>query len=287
MPNLLAMTAPHSPTVRARRLGSYLQQLREKHGLSAATVGARIGKHQSTVLRIEQAKTKPDAEIIERLLGVYGVDEAPKLALLKLAEDAWARGWWQEYGDVLEDTFACLEDEASGIYSWQPQLIPGLLQTEDYALALTSAGSSAPPREEIEQRVDARARRRKVLRRDPRPHLHAVLGETALRQAVGGAEVMRDQLRYLREAGERENVTVQVLPFAGGAHPGMSGPFVIFEFEHEDDPAVAYTENLSGSAYLESETALARFRLAWGDVLNVALSPDESADMISALIDER
>lgn len=287
MTNLLVMTAPHSPTVRARRLGSYLRQLREQHHLTAATVGARIGKHHSTVHRIEHAKTRPEAEVIESLLDVYGVKKAQRLELLNLAENSWQRGWWQEYDDVLEDSFACLEDEASAIFTWQPQLIPGLLQTDDYAQSLISAGASAPPREEIEQRVDARIRRRKVLRRTPPLQLHAILGETALRQEVGGPDVMRAQLRYLLEVGERDNVTIQVLPFSAGAHPGLSGPFVIFEFAHEDDPAVAYTENLSGSAYLESETALRRFRLAWGDVLDAALSPVQSADFVAALINGR
>lgn len=281
------MTAPHSSTVRAKRLGSYLRELREDHHLSAATVAARIGKHRSTVHRIENGQTKPDTGLIKELLGVYGVDEAHKLALLDLAENAWQRGWWQEYGTVLDDTFACLEDAAYLIQSWQVQLVPGLLQTEDYARALFSAGSPQPGRDEIEQRVDARIRRRKLLRRTPAPHLHAVLGETALRQEIGGPETMTAQLHHLLEMGECDNVTIQALPFAAGAHLGVSGPFVIFDFEHDDDPAVSHTENLSGSAYSESEAALVRFRLAWGDIVNAALPPGESASLIGALIHER
>lgn len=280
------MTAPHSSTVRARRLGVYLRGLREEHHLSAATVAARIGRHRSTIHRIESGQTKPDTDLIMELLGVYGVDEAHKLALLDLAENAWRRGWWQEYGDVLDDTFACLEDEACLIQTWQTQLIPGLMQTEDYARALVSAASPRPSKDEIEQRVDARTRRRKLLRRTPAPHLHAVLGEAALRQEVGGPEIMSAQLHHLLEMSRRDNVTIQALPFAAGAHPGLSGPFVIFEFEHEDDPAVAHTENLSGSAYSESESALARFRLAWGDIVGAALPPDKSASLIDSLVQE-
>lgn len=280
------MTAPHSSTVRAKRLGFYLRGLREEHHLSAATVAARIGKHRSTIHRLEAGQTKPDTDLIVELLGVYGVDEAHTLALLDLAENAWRRGWWQEYGDVLDDTFACLEDEANLILSWQVQLVPGLLQTEDYARALFSAGSPQPGHDEIEQRVDARVRRRKLLRRTPAPHLHAILGETALRQEVGGPEVMSAQLHHLLEMGERDNVTIQALPFTAGAHLGMSGPFSIFEFEHPDDLAVAHTENLSGSAYSESASALVRFRLAWGDVVDAALPSDQSADLIAALATE-
>lgn len=280
------MTAPHSSTVRAKRLGFYLRGLREEHHLSAATVAARIDRHRATIHRIENGQTKPDPELIVELLGVYGVDEAHKLALLDLAENAWRRGWWQEYGDVLDDTFACLEDEANLIESWQDQLVPGLLQTEDYARTLFSVGSPRPSADEIEQRVDARTRRRKLLRRTPAPHLHAVLSEAALRQEVGGPEIMCAQLHHLLEMGQRDNVTIQALPFAAGAHLGMSGPFSIFEFEHEDDPAVAHTENLSGSAYSESESALARFRLAWGDIVDAALPPDQSAGLIAALATE-
>lgn len=280
------MTAPHSPTVRARRLGFYLEKLREEHELDAGTVAARIGKHLSTVRRIEQAKTQPDGPVIEALLGVYGVDEAHRLALLNLAENAWRRGWWQEFGDVLDGTFACLEDEAHLIYSWQAQLIPGLLQTDEYARALFSTGTPRPSAEEIEQRVDARARRAKLLRRTPAPQMHAILGEAALRQQVGQPDTMREQLRHLLDVSDRGNVTLQALPFEAGAHLGLAGPFVIFGFSHPDDPDVAYTENLSGSAYSESEKALKRFRLAWSDIADAALSPEDSVSMIDALINE-
>jgi transcriptional regulator with XRE-family HTH domain len=281
------MTAPHSPTVRARRLGSYLRTLREDVGLTFDEVATLTGKHHSTIRRIEKGETKPEFDFVEELLLAYGTDESRRVALLSLAENAWRRGWWQEFGDVLDGTFACLEDDANTIRSWQTDLVPGLLQTEDYSRSLFASGLPSPAASEVEQRVDARSRRRKLLRRTPAPHLHAILGEAVLRQEVGGPEVMAAQLRYLLEVGERDNVTIQVLPYFAGAHAAMAGPFVIFGFEHADDPDVAYTESLSGSTYSESATALGRFRLAWGGIADVALSPDESASMIGALTDER
>jgi len=284
--NLLAMTAPHSSTVRARRLGLYLRKLRESHGRDYAYVAALLGVHHTTVRRIEKGATKPEPEMVEELLGIYGVDPTERLGLLDLAKNAWRRGWWQEYG-FLDDLFVSLEDESSVIRSWQPQLIPGILQGEDYARALFLTAKPQPTLAEVDQRVDARIKRQALLRRHNAPNLHAVLGEAALRQQVGGTQATNRQFDHLLQVADRDNVTLQVLPFAAGAHTGLSGPFTVLEFAHADDPDVVYTEDLSGHVYSESETALTRFRLAWGDVIDAALDPDHSVAMIAALVSER
>jgi transcriptional regulator with XRE-family HTH domain len=274
------MAQAHSPTIRARRLGSYLQQLRDEHGLSFAAVAARIDVHHTTVRRIEKGLHKTDIAVITELLDIYGVDHARRLELLDLADNAFRRGWWLEYPE-LDGMFLAFEDEASLIRNWQTSLVPGLLQTEGYARALIATAVPPLPSDEVEKRVRGRLERQDLLSRENGPQLHAILSEAVLRQQVGGPEVMRDQLDHFLKAGERDNVTVQVLPFGSGANVGLCGSFALLGFAHPSDPDVAYTENLSGSVYPESEAALTRFRMAWGDVADDALSPDESAAYIS------
>jgi transcriptional regulator with XRE-family HTH domain len=277
------MAQAHSATVRARRLGRELHELRDEVGLSFADVATRLNCHHTKIRRIEKADVKAETEDIEALLDIYGVPTDRRLALVNLAENAWRRGWWLNFNDVLTGDYVSLEDESALIRSWQTLLIPGLLQTDDYARALISTAVPKPGPEEIEQRVEARQKRRKLLDRKNAPHLHAILGEAALRQEVGGPDVLRDQLNHLLKVAGQDNVEIQVAPFAAGAHPGLEGPFVVLGFEHEKDPDVAYAEHLGGNFYGESEEALARFRLAWGDVSGAALPPNASADFIAAL----
>jgi len=286
MTHSVAMAQRHSPTVRARRLGRELQKLRDERGLNFAEVAARLDCHHTKIRRIEKAEVKSEIEDIKDLLEIYGVPTDRRLALLDLAENAWRRGWWTAFNDVFTGDYVSLEDEATQIRSWQALLIPGLLQTDDYARALISTAVSQPDLEEIDKRVEARQKRRRLLARANAPHLHAILGEAVIRQQVGGTQVMRDQLYALLKIGGRDNVTIQVLPFSAGSHPGLDGPFVVLEFEHPADPPVAYTENLGGSFYAESEAALNTFRLAWNSVVDAALTPEDSAAMIAALASE-
>jgi len=280
------MARGHTPTIKARRLGAILKATREQFGLDLAQVAADIDVNASTVSRIERGLHQSDQETMKALFNRYHLTFDQQRELLDLAAEAFRSGWWLEYGDVLHDVFAVTEDEAHQILSFQSQVVPGLLQTDAYARALFADGLAAPDTwetDDLERRVRARRERRAILDRINPPQLHAVLGETAIRQQVGGTDVMRAQLRHLMEMGQRENVTLQVLPYSAGAHAGLGGPFIIFEFDHEDYPDVVHTENLSGSAYSESKTAVQRFRLAWGSVTDAALTPSKSAEFIAAL----
>lgn len=276
--------------MRARRLGRYLAELREHYGLEIAQVARDIDTSHMTIRRVEQGLHQTDLAILEKLFDRYHVDYERRMELLDLAASAFRSGWWLEYGDVLHDVFAVMEDEASRILSFQSQVVPGLLQTDAYARALFESGLAAPDTWEaqnVEKRVRARRERRAILDRENPPQLHAVLGEAAVRQQVGGLDVMGGQLSHLAEMATRDNVALQVLPFTAGEHAGLGGSFIVFEFAHPDDPDVVHSENLSGSAYSESESALARFRLAWGSVVDAALAPDESAALLAALVPER
>jgi transcriptional regulator with XRE-family HTH domain len=274
--------------MKARRFGAILKKIREGYGLEIAQVAADIGVSASTVGRIEQGLHKSALATVEGLFRRYELNFDRQKELLDLAAEAFRSGWWIDYGDVLHDFFAVLEDEATRIRSFQSQVVPGILQTDSYARALFTDTLKPEFRHtgSIEKRVQARRLRRGILERPDPPHLHAVLAEAAIRQQVGGRDVMRTQLRHLAEMGQRENIILQVLPFTARAHAGLGGSFVIFEFDHPDDPDIVHTEDLSGSSYSETEQAVARFRLAWDSVVDAALSPGESADLISALMNK-
>lgn len=284
---LATMALRHTPTIRARRLGTYLRKLREQHGKDFAELASMLGVHPATVRRLEQGTHEPNIDVLHRLLGIYGVEHAMRLELIDLAKNAFVRGWWQQYPE-LDGVFLGLEHEASLIRTWQPLFVPGILQTARYAASIFRASAPRPPEDEVEKRVRARVSRQGVLVREANPPcLHAVVGEAALRQTVDDEDVMREQLNHLLEVSSRPNVTIQVLPFAAGAHMGLDGSFVLLGFSHADDPDMAYTENLGGGTYSESEVSLARFRMAWGGVTDAALPLEESMEVLSILATER
>lgn len=282
------MSRAHTRTVKARRLGRYLTHMREEYGLEIRDVAERLDVSHMTVRRIEHGLSKADVDILEKLFDVYDVAFDRRKELANLAGEAFRSGWWTEYGRVLHDIFAVLEDEAGVIRSFQSQLVPGILQIDAYSRAVFETGiDDADGRiwqqDTVEKRVLARRTRRAILDRDDPPDLHVVMTEAAVRQEVGGPDTMTGQLAHIARIGLRRNVTIQVLPYSAGAHAGLVGPFVIFEFEHPDDPDVVHTENLSGSAYSETAGAVDRFRIAWGSVAEAALPSKESVAMIAAL----
>jgi transcriptional regulator with XRE-family HTH domain len=286
------MAQAHTRTVKARRLGAYLRRMREDYGLQTQDVARRLEVSHMTVRRIEQGLSKTDLDTLDRLFDVYDVAFERRKELANLAAEAFRSGWWIEYGDVLHGVFAVLEDEASKIRSFQSQLVPGILQIDAYARAVFQAAISDADgriwqKDTVEKQVLARRTRRAILDRPDPPELHVVMSEAVLHQEIGGPEAMAEQLAHIARIGQRENVTVQVLPYRAGAHAGLEGPFILFEFEHPDDPDVVHTENLSGSAYSETPGAVKRFRLAWGSVVDAALPSQESVAMIAALATAR
>jgi len=282
------------PTVRHRRLARELRIARERAGLSREQAARSLGCDPSKLSRVEGAKVRPKLGDVENMLDLYGVPSPDRDALLQLARDARKRGWWTTFGGVLDGAYVGLEDEATSIFSWQPQRIPGLLQTEDYARAVLTASPRIPtsptdPNERwwrVEEHVRARMARQLLLTRPTPPTFHAVLGEGALRLQVGGPAAHRRQLERLLEATELPNVTLQVLPFTVGAHAGMDGSFVLLRFADPDDPDVVYIEGQEGDVYPESAEQLARIRLAEERLVEAALSPEESIGFLHRLVKE-
>jgi hypothetical protein len=196
------------------------------------------------------------------------------------------RGWWQAYADVLPSEYANLiglEAEAAEIRSYQPELVPGLLQTEDYARAIIRLGRPGDAAAEIDRRVGLRMTRQQILDRDDPPIIRAVLNEGAVRRIVGGHDVMSAQLRALAAPRTRSNVLIQILPFGAGEHPAMSGPFTILDFPEPGDRGVVTLENMTGTLSLERDDDLRQYLRAFDFLQAAALGPRESRDMLRAL----
>jgi transcriptional regulator with XRE-family HTH domain len=276
---------PASPSLRRRRLAAELRRLRDQSGLSIGDVAEKLGWPGSRISRIETRQLGVSAADLRRVLDVYGLDDpAHRERLADLARRANERGWWQsqsysryiipgEYGDLIT-----VEQEASTIRTYQPELVPGLLQTAAYARAVVETGRKRDTGADIERRVRVRLERQNVLFRSepPPPRFHVVLNEAVLRRRVGGPDVMREQIRYLLAERDPANVTIQVLPFDSGAHPAMVGPFVMMTFLDPGDLGVVHLENALGSLFLETPEELRAYEEFWDDIQSRAYSPEDT-----------
>jgi len=203
---------------------------------------------------------------------------------VQLAREARRKGWWHAYSRVLPhwfEPYIGLESEAVRLRDFQPLVMPGLLQTEDYARAVLRAAPLAGGSAEIDRLVDLRMERQKILGQDGPPNLWVVLSESVLRVHVGGPAVMRAQLLRLAELAGRPNVTVQVLPYTTAAHVHPVSPFTMLEFADTADPAVVYLEHLTGSLFLENEDEVRRYRVIFDHLRAESLGTGQSADLIA------
>jgi transcriptional regulator with XRE-family HTH domain len=279
------------PTVPRRLLGAQLRRLREERGITLEDAGEVIRASGSKMSRLETGRVGFKDRDIADLLTFYEVtDEQKRSALRELARSASAHGWWHDYSDVLPAWFEAyigLEEAATSIRAYEIQFVPGLLQTEDYARAVTLLGHEGAPAAEIDQRVELRMARQALLT-GPRPtHLWAVLDEAVLRRAAGPPGVMRRQLQHLLQAADRPNVTIQVIPFAVGAHAAAGGPFSILRFSERDLPDVVYLEQLTSALYLDKRETVDHY-MAVMERLCLEASPAVStATAINAILRDR
>jgi transcriptional regulator with XRE-family HTH domain len=276
----------HSPTVRGRRLMREVKRLRESSGMSPDEAARRLDFSKSKLYRIENGKSRIDADDLEDMLDLYDVRSPDRDALVALGRDSRRRGWWTTYKDVFTGSYVGLEYEAARIQV-ASHIVPGLFQTPEYARAVIAETRPTLDADEVERRVAARiARQQAVLHRDSGPDIHVVLDEAGLHRQVGGERVMLQQLAGLAKVSAQPGITLQVLPFTAGASAALEGDFVILAFPDPEDPPVAYAEGLFGDLYLESKEELDRYSLAWTHLLGKALSPAESAALISELLQE-
>jgi transcriptional regulator with XRE-family HTH domain len=280
----------YGPAVRRRKLGAELRGLRARAGLTSGEAAGLVGWHQSKVSRIETGASGVKPADVRLLLDAYGVQD-PELRELLLvlagSEDGGGRqNWWHAYRGVLPPAyrdFISLESQASRMRTLETSVVPGLLQTPEYARAVTRAAVGTLEDAKLDALVEVRLARQDVLRADPPLELSAVLDEAVLRREVGGPEVMARQRERLLQAARLPQVRLQVLPFAAGEHIGITGPFVIFSFPSRSDLDVVVLDHLTSSLYLERKEDLQAYSEAFTSLQIHALSPEESLDYIAAL----
>jgi transcriptional regulator with XRE-family HTH domain len=271
-------------------LGAQLRRLREAKRVTLGEAGEVIRASHSKISRLETGRVGFKDRDITDLLTFYGVtDEEEREALRALARRANAPGWWHDYSDVLPSWFEAyvgLEEVASQIRAYEVQFVPGLLQTEDYARAVTLLGHASDPPKEIEQRVGLRMARQAVLDRPEPPNLWAVLDEAILRRPIGSRRVMRDQLQQLLAAADRPNVTIQLVPFGVGGHAAAGGAFSILRFAEPDLPDVVYLEQLTSALYLDKPETVDSYLMVMERLCMAAVTPAASADALKGILAE-
>ncbi|GAB3956832.1 helix-turn-helix domain-containing protein [Micromonospora vulcania] len=284
---------PHKPfirTLRAQWLGHQLRTLREERGMTLKLVAEHLQRDMSALGRYERADWPIRKGDVIALLDLYGFHHAAERArLLALAEEVWRTDRWDEdYGDVVDASFIeypWLESRAEQVCCFHLTLVPGLLQTSEYAEAvIRNAAEPGSTEAMINRWVELRMTRQEVLRRKRPLTISTVVDEAALRRQVGGPAVLRRQLQHLLEAQRLANVKIRVMPFDAALHQGLDGTFWIFRLP-EPYPAVAYVESLGGRLYLESPKA-ERFVRTYGRLLDSALSENESTKLITSIAEE-
>lgn len=272
-----------SPTVRRRRLALALRRLRDQAGLTADQAAREVGISKSSLSRIENAQVSVLPPVARALLELYGVEGPDIEALAQVAREARKRGWWQAYDDVLPEWFQVyvgLEAEADKIQTFEPQLVPGILQTADYARAVIRAEHPEATDEEVDRRVELRLKRQRT---EGAPRLWIVLDEAVLRRPVGGGATMTAQLKRIAEAARRPGNTIQVLPFAAGEHGSMGSAFSILTFAGPMDPGIVYVETRAGSLYLEGQQ-VREYTGVFQHLMAAAVNTKESIRMLEATV---
>jgi transcriptional regulator with XRE-family HTH domain len=266
------------------RLGSQLRRLREAAGITPDRAGFEIRASRSKISRLENGRVKLKSRDVTDLLLLYGVtDEAVRSKFLALVIRSNVPDWWGEYSDILPgwfENYLGLEAAAATIRSFEVQFVNGLFQTADYARAVTGLGRKTAQEDEIERWVKLRLQRQEMLSRPDPPNVWSVMDEAVLRRPAGSAAVMRAQYRHLIEVAELPNVTLQVIPFARGAHAGESGSFTVLRFEEPDLPDVVYLEQLTNAFYLEQRSDVERYLEVVDEISGAALTPDETTQLI-------
>lgn len=269
-------------TIRSRRLGADLRRLREKARLSAEAAAKEMGFSRPKLSRIESGEVRVSQNDLKALLHLYGVDDEQRREnLIETAREARKPGWWQAYQDALPreyKDFIALEAVASEIKNFEPILIPGLLQTEAYTRAVILANPAILPPADIDSLIKARSERQLVLEGDQPPRFWAIIGESAIRQSVGGPAVMSEQLRKLEKLTSNQRVIMQVLPHTVGAHAGLNGAFVMFGFPR--DPDIVCVENMTGTLYMDQPGECQGYREAFDHLRAAALNPADSLAFI-------
>jgi transcriptional regulator with XRE-family HTH domain len=277
-----------NPTVRRRRLGQELRRLRELKGMTAEEVAERLLVSQSKISRLENGRRSISQRDVRDLCGVYEVEDHRIVdSLMQMAKDSRQQGWWHSFGDIPYSVYIGLETDAASLRVYDPQVVPGLLQTRPYAEALITGALPETTPTDIEKRVQVRVRRQERIVAPENPlRLWTVLDESALRRVVGSKHLMRDQLEHLVEQSQLPHVTVQVIPFEMGAHPGLNGQYAILEFPDAADSSVVYIEGVTSDLYLEKANDVQQYSVMYEHLRAQALNVDHSRQLIADIAKE-
>ncbi|MEV0125869.1 helix-turn-helix transcriptional regulator [Streptomyces sp. NPDC050703] len=276
------------PTVLRIVLGTQLRRLREAAGITREAAGDAIRGSHAKISRLELGRVGCKERDVADLLTLYRVtDEKERAEFLALARGTSEPGWWHRYNDVLPgwfETLLGLEEAASVIRTYEVQFVPGLLQTEEYALAVCRLGNPQASGKEIDRRVELRMQRQVLLTAPNAPRLWAVLDEACLRRPLGGADVMAAQLRHLLEMTRLPNVTVQIAPFDLGGHAAAGGPITILRFLEPDLPDIVYLEQLTSALYLDKRDDVDHYLAVTDQLSAQAASPRDSQAILEDMI---
>jgi transcriptional regulator with XRE-family HTH domain len=273
-----------SPRVRRRELGGKLRALRQEQGMTVEQVAVQLLCSPSKVSRMETGQRGATLRDVRDLAGIYGVTDEIQIArLMDLAREGKQQGWWQSY-DLLEFfvSYVDLEAGAEAVKYYQTSIVPGLLQTAEYAQAMLDVAVPKPTSEQTVERLEVKLKRQLRLTQEPVLRVWALLDEAVLHRVVGGPAVMAKQLDKLVELASKPNVTIQVIAYDAGAHPAMGSTFNILDFA-ASAPSVVYVEGLVGGIYLDRPQDIDRYQQVFELLLAQALSPQESTELIAKM----
>jgi transcriptional regulator with XRE-family HTH domain len=279
-----------NPVVARRRLRTELRRARLDVGLTQEQVATAMDWSLSKLIRIENGTVGISMNDLKAILAHYKIiDDERTAELIALSRGARERSWWSNYRDVSPRLIQLLEYESASfiIRNFQPMLIPGLLQTEEYAAAMIRNLSPQSTAGEVSTGVELRMKRQQLLQQPEMPLMFFIVDEAAVRRLVGGQEAMRRQIQRLITESEKPTVTIEIVPFSAGAHPGMQGPFMLFEFPDAADDDALYLENPSDSRWNRDDPEeISTFRERFEVLRKLSLGPQGSVDLLRRLLDE-
>ncbi|MGW0583937.1 helix-turn-helix domain-containing protein [Streptomyces sp. NPDC002920] len=267
-------------------LGYRLREMREEAGMKTAAAQQHLGCSPAKLSRLERGQGRLYAQEVARLLDLYGGEQNPD-EFLQLVKHAGEPGWWERHRRVVPrwfDRFLGLQEAATWIRTYEYQLVPGLLQTEEYAREVIRRAYLLSPAAEVEERVLLRMERQKLLELPGTPRLLAVMHQAVLLTEVGGREVMRRQLEYLERVSRRREITLQILPFISRGALALGSPMTLLRFDDYELPEIVYMERGTDAEYIEEREETEHFSAQMGNLAVQAASIEESQEMLRAAI---